>query len=133
MLLILSVVTALPYIAAVAASYLLWRGLRAAGVNLRPDVLIVLALLILSPALVTPGVGLTLLLHDLMPAYVLRLWLPLFSGVLVGFTLFRALRGAGLGLSKAVWFGVGAAMALLVAFGAHILAEAAIVGGHAFG
>jgi hypothetical protein len=130
---VLYAVPAMPYLAAIAASYFLWRGLRGAGVNLKPDVLIVLALLVCSPELVNPGMGLTLYLRQLMPAYILRLWLPLLSGILVGSTLFRVLRGAGLGLNKAVWFGVGAAMALLVAAGAYILANAAIVGGHAFG
>ena len=108
MVLLLSVVGVLPYVMAIAAMYLLWRGLRAAGVSVRPDVLIPLALLILSPALTTPGVILQAFLFQFMPANIVRVWLPLFLGVLVALTLFRALRGAGLGLKKAAWFGDGA-------------------------
>ena len=72
-------------------------------------------------------------LFPFMAASAVRYGLPIFSGTLVGLTLFGALRGAGLGLNKAVWFGVGAGMALIAAFGANILLSAYIVGSHAFG
>ena len=133
MVLILNVVGALPYLMAIAAMYLLWRGLRAAGVNVRSDVLIPLALLVLLPALTTPSVILEAFLFQFMSANIVRFWLPLFSGVVVGLTLFRALRGAGLGRTKAAWFAVGAGIALLGAFGAQLLLSAYIVASHAFG
>ena len=133
MLLLLTAVGALPYVMAMAVMVLLWHGLRAAGVALRREVLIPLILLILSPALTTPGVLLQAFLFPTLSADIVRFWLPLFSGVLIGLTVFQALRGAGLGWMKAAWFGVGAAMALLVAFGAQILMNAYVVGSHAFG
>jgi len=133
MLLLLDVVGVLPHVMAITAMYLLWRGLRAAGVEVRAGVLIPLALLILSPALITPGVLLQAFFYQFVPANIVRLWLPVFLGVLVGLTILRALQGAGLGLNKALWFGVGAGMALLAAFGAHVALNAYIVASHALG
>jgi hypothetical protein len=128
--LIVTVLTALPYVAAIAASYLLWHGLRAAGVSLKPSVLIVLALLVLSPLLAGPVRVLRVLSYQLHMPY-LDLFVPMFLACVVGFALYRALRLAGLGLNKAVWYGIGAGMVLVVAVGAYFLAEVAAI--HALG
>ena len=118
-------------IAVVACAFLVWRGLRGAGLRADRYLLAGLILLVLAPTLIVPGMSFMLI--PFLPPTLALMGIPLLTPFAVAYFLYRGMAGTGLPPKRAALLAAicGALLFAVAAF--HVAANAYVASHHLLG
>jgi hypothetical protein len=118
-------------LAAIAGAFLIWRGLRAAGLRINAFLLVAFILLVLSPLLIKPG-GSMMLIPVFVPSLTLIV-IPVLTPFAVAFFVYRGLAGAGLAPKQTVILALICGLLLLAVAAFQVAANMYVTSHHMLG